>query len=60
MAVEVKDKWIRLVNPDGVEEDAWDFPGHVDRLLTIGWTRPAPSQPVVPNFVTTIKNNKEN
>ena len=32
MAEEVKDKWTRLVNPDGVEEDVWDFPGHVDKM----------------------------
>ena len=37
MAEEVKDKMVKLVNPAGVLEDVWDYPAHVDRLLTIGW-----------------------
>ncbi len=60
MAEEVKDKWTRLVNPDGVEEDVWDYPAHVDRLLTIGWTRPVPSKPVGATIVSTTKTDKEN
>lgn len=58
MAEEDKDKMVRLVNSAGVEEDVWDFPGHVDRLLTIGWTRPVPGQPLQAKLINN-KNDKE-
>ena len=35
------DKFVTLVNPQGAEEEVWDYPGHVERLLTLGFTRPA-------------------
>ena len=60
MAEDVKDKWIRLVNLEGTEEDVWDYPGHVDRLLTIGWTRPIPVKPGVMKSTTIITTDKEN
>ena len=37
-----KDQFVTLVNPEGVQEEVWDMPGHVDRLLTLGWTYPMP------------------
>ncbi len=37
---EEKDSFVTLVNPEGVQEEVWDMPGHADRLLTLGWTYP--------------------
>lgn len=37
---EEKDSFVTLVNPEGVQERVWDFPGQVDRLLTLGWKYP--------------------
>ncbi len=59
MADEGKDKWVDLVNPDGVQERVWDYPGHADRLLTVGWTIPVPV-PVGKNLAATTKSEKEN
>ncbi len=43
MAEEEKDSFVTMVNPDGVEEEVWsNLPGHVDRLLTLGWSYPVP------------------
>ena len=51
---ESKDKFVRLVNLSGVEEDVWDFADHVERLLGIGW-----SMPVVAESKVINKTNKE-
>jgi len=59
MAEEAKDKTVRLVNPQGVEEDVWDFPGHPDRLLTVGWSLPVQLKPADTKLIT-IKHDKEN
>ena len=59
MAEEVKDKMVKLVNPAGVLEDVWDYPAHVDRLLTIGWTLPISAKDVPVKLITT-KLDKEN
>jgi hypothetical protein len=37
---ETEDKFVTLVNPQGEEEEVWDYPGHVERLLSMGFTRP--------------------
>jgi len=35
-----QDKFVTLVNPEGVEEQVWDFANHVNQLLTQGWKVP--------------------
>ena len=52
---EEKEKTVKLVNPSGTEEDVRDYPvGHVDRLLTIGWSKPG-QQKIAVNTTETKK-----
>ena len=37
---EEQDKFVMLVNPKGEEEQVWDFDDHVERLLSMGFSRP--------------------
>lgn len=55
-----KDKFVKLINPAGEEEDAWDFANHIDELLSKGWTRPGESPRTVkgnpgPELITETK-----
>jgi hypothetical protein len=36
---EKKDRFIPLVNPQGVIEQVWDFANHVETLLVSGWSK---------------------
>ena len=51
-----EDKFITLINPQGVPEHVWDFADgkHVEHLLATGWSRPEE-----PAAKAAIKTNKE-
>lgn len=44
---EVNDKYVTLVNPQGVEEKVWDFADHVQQMLARGFTKPGVKKEVL-------------
>ena len=49
---ETEDKFVTLVNPQGEKEEVWDFADHVERMLSMGFTRPElpkKGQPITTN-----------
>jgi hypothetical protein len=50
-----KELFVPLVNPQGKEEQVVDYPGHVDRLLTMGFSRPLLQKGVQPAITTKTK-----